>query len=127
MRIIVDMNLSTLWVDALAKGGHAVAHWATIGASDAPDTVIMDHAAQSGAVVLTRDLDFAAMLASSARTSPSVVQLRASRASPDVHGPIVLRVLNDTAAALSTGAIVTIDTDRVRVRVLPFKPLSIGE
>jgi predicted nuclease of predicted toxin-antitoxin system len=127
MKIVVDMNLSTLWVDRLAGGGHEAVHWSTIGASEAPDAVIMDHAAQSGAVVLTRDLDFAAMLASSSRTSPSVVQLRASRASPDVHGPAVLRVLHDTADVLSAGAIVTIDTERVRVRVLPLKPLSIGE
>ena len=89
--------------------------------------VIMDHAAQSGAVILTRDLDFAAMLASSARTSPSVVQVRASRASPALHGPIVLRALRETADALSAGAIVTIDTERVRVRVLPFMPFSTGE
>lgn len=127
MKIVVDMNLSTLWVDTLAKGGHDAAHWSSIGASEAPDMVIMDHAAQSGAVILTRDLDFAAMLASSARTSPSVVQVRASRASPALHGPIVLRALRETADALSAGAIVTIDTERVRVRVLPFMPFSTGE
>ena len=41
MRLLVDMNLSPRWVGVLTDAGMEGAHWAAIGASNAPDAEIM--------------------------------------------------------------------------------------
>jgi len=122
MRIIVDMNLSPDWVGVLHGGGYEAVHWSTLGPQDSPDEDIVGHAESSGAVVLTRDLDFGAHVALSGRLRPSVVQLRAKRAAPAQFAELVLRALARTHDALAQGALVTIDLERVRL--LPFPNAS---
>jgi predicted nuclease of predicted toxin-antitoxin system len=41
MKLLVDMNLSPRWVSLLADAGFEVAHWSTLGASNAADTVVI--------------------------------------------------------------------------------------
>jgi len=44
MNILIDMNLSPDWCAILAKPGFLAVHWRTIGASNAPDSEIMQWA-----------------------------------------------------------------------------------
>ena len=83
MRFIVDMNLSPRWVHWLRDAGMDAEHWSAIGEATDTDAVIMQTAWQRGAVVLTNDLDFGSMLASSGAAGPSVVQLRAADLRPE--------------------------------------------
>ncbi len=53
MKLLIDMNLSPRWVEALAVEGIEAVHWSAIGAPDATDTEIMRHAVQNGFVVFT--------------------------------------------------------------------------
>jgi predicted nuclease of predicted toxin-antitoxin system len=76
VKLLVDMNLSPSWVDRLARHGFEAVHWSTIGAPTAPDSEILAWAKEHGFVVITNDLDFSAILAASARATPSVVQIR---------------------------------------------------
>jgi predicted nuclease of predicted toxin-antitoxin system len=76
VKLLVDMNLSPSWVDRLARHRFEAVHWSTIGAATAPDSEILTWANEHGFVVITNDLDFSAILAASARPTPSVVQLR---------------------------------------------------
>ncbi|HAA02330.1 MAG TPA: hypothetical protein DCE18_03035 [Syntrophobacteraceae bacterium] len=39
MKLPVDMNLSPRWVSILTDAGFQAAHWSTIGASNAPDSL----------------------------------------------------------------------------------------
>ena len=118
MRLVIDMNLSVAWVEALRSGGTDAVHWTAIGPQDAPDEAIMDWASTHDAVVLTRDLDFGIALMRHARRAPSVIQIRCGRIELDRHAPLVSRLLKDHREPLDAGAIVTIEDDRVRVRVL---------
>lgn len=120
MKLLVDMNLSPHWVDSLAKAGIEAAHWSKVGAANAPDTEIMAYARQRNYVVLTHDLDFSAILAATHGEKPSVVQIRADDVSPDVIGPQVMIALRQMAAELDAGALLTVDPQRTRLRVLPF-------
>jgi predicted nuclease of predicted toxin-antitoxin system len=56
------------------------------------------------------------------RSGPSVVQLRVRRAKPARLVNLVVTTLRDAEAALGAGALVTIDAESVRVRLLPFPP-----
>ena len=84
----------------------------------------MDWARTNGAVVLTRDLDFGAALTREALIAPSVIQLRCGRVAIARHLPAVARALTEHRALLETGALVTIEDDRVRVRILDPDPLT---
>ena len=114
------MNLTPAWADYLAAAGHEASHWSRIGAATAPDTAIMDKARETGAVVLTHDLDFGAILAATRGQKPSVIQIRADRLTPEAIGPQVVATLSQLASALAEGALVTIDPGRTRVSVLPL-------
>jgi predicted nuclease of predicted toxin-antitoxin system len=122
MKLLVDMNLSPRWVGVLAAANIDAVHWASVGAVDALDSEIMAYARTNGFVVLTHDLDFGAILAASQGQKPSVVQIRSEDVSPDVIGGQVIRALNQLAAELDQGALLSIDAARTRLRLLPLLP-----
>ena len=121
MKILIDMNLSPRWVSRLSDAGLEAAHWSTLGRSSAPDAEIMDFARMNGYVVLTHDLDFSAILAATQGEKPSVVQLRAEDISPEAIGSQVVNALRQMTAHLAEGALLTIEPDRTRIRVLPLR------
>jgi|SRR5690242_453947 len=121
MKLLVDMNLSPRWIPFLRDAGWEATHWSTVGKVDASDSEIMTFAAANGYVVLTNDLDFAAILAASHRTKPSVAQIRAQDLSPNVIGTQIVAALGHVQTELEAGALLTIESDRTRLRVLPFE------
>jgi predicted nuclease of predicted toxin-antitoxin system len=121
MKILVDMNLSPGWVDFLIEAGFEAAHWSKVGASDAKDSDVMQWAATYSHVVLTCDLDFGAILAATQGRSPSVLQLRSDLLTPEFIGPAVLAAIHQAQQELSNGALVSIDTARARLRLLPLR------
>ena len=116
------MNLSPIWVQCLREAGWEAAHWGTVGDPRATDSEIMRFAREEGWVIFTHDLEFSAILAHTQAGRPSVFQVRAQVVSPGGLGPLVLRTLRQFTAELETGAIVTVDAARQRVRLLPLTP-----
>lgn len=72
--------------------------------------------------MLTSDLDFSAILAATQGELPSVVQIRAGDLRPDAIGKQVITALGQLAAEISIGALVTIEPERTRIRILPLGP-----
>jgi predicted nuclease of predicted toxin-antitoxin system len=124
MKLLVDMNLSPRWCAFLFAGGVDSKHWSELGPANSADADIMAYAQTSGYVVLTHDLDFGAILAATGGNSPSVVQIRARDISPEAIGTKVLVALEQCAVELSRGALLTVEADRNRLRVLPLKRKS---
>jgi predicted nuclease of predicted toxin-antitoxin system len=122
MKLLVDMNLSPRWVKVLVEAGIEAAHWSAIGTKNAPDSEIMAYASTNDYVVLTHDLDFGAILAATHGEKPSVVQIRAEDVSPDIIGLQVIAALRQMAPELEEGALLTVDPNRTRLRVLPLQP-----
>jgi predicted nuclease of predicted toxin-antitoxin system len=120
VKLLIDANLSPLWVEFLEKRGFGAIHWYSVGIKNAPDPEIMRYAAEQGYVILTRDLDFGTILAQSLVARPSVAQIRAHPAEPEHVGSQVVSALRDLEAELAAGALVTIDPKRTRARLLPF-------
>lgn len=118
MKLIVDMNLSVDWAAASRAAGFDAAHWSEIGRRNAPDHEIVAWAQAQSAVVLTRDLDFAAVITRAGLGTPSVIQLRIGQVRPDRHLPLVRRALALHRTQLEQGAIITLEDDRMRVRIL---------
>ena len=118
--IIVDMNLSPEWATLLCKHGLESVHWRQLGRAPAEDREIFDHAGQMRAIILTQDLDFGVILSQTNATSPSVVLLRMADVDPVNSGRLVVGALRTCARELADGAILTIDHNRHRIRILPL-------
>jgi predicted nuclease of predicted toxin-antitoxin system len=83
----------------------------------------MAYARAHHCIVLTHDLDFSAILAATNGEKPSVVQVRSENLSPQVIGAAVVAALRQAAGDLDEGALLTVEPDRMRVRLLPLRPL----
>jgi predicted nuclease of predicted toxin-antitoxin system len=120
MKLLVDMNLSPWWVEFLSEAGFETVHWSDVGKPSAPDSEILDYAAQNKFVIFTHDLDFGALLAARQVHQPSVIQIRTQDVLPAAIGAVVVRALRVSCAQLETGALVTVDLHRNRIRLLPI-------
>jgi predicted nuclease of predicted toxin-antitoxin system len=123
VKIVIDMNLGKDWIACLESGGHIAVHWSSVGRSDDDDSEIMRWASINEHAVLTADLDFGTLLASTNATWPSVIQLRTPNTPPSYSGPLVLEALRQASYEIEAGSLVTIHADRFRVRPLPIKPI----
>ena len=121
MTLVIDMNLSPDWAPLFLEHGFEAVHWSTIGASNADDIDIMQ-ARDNHAVVFTHDLDFGIILALTRAGSPSVIQTRTQDVSPTHLGATVISVLQAHREVIASGALITIDEARSRVRILPIEP-----
>lgn len=120
MKILIDMNLSPLWVSYFTDVRIESVHWMTIGDPAAIDRVILTYAQTQGYIVFTNDLDFGTLLAMMRVSLPSVIQLRNQDLMPDTIGEIVVSALRQFENQLKSGALLTIDATRSRVRLLPI-------
>lgn len=121
MKLLLDMNLSPRWVPLLLNEGWETVHWSSVGSPTASDSEIMEFAAERDFVVLTYDLDFGAILATTHGEKPSVVQIRVNDISPQGVSATVVAVLRQLRSDLEAGALITINSRRTRVRLLPLK------
>ena len=120
MKLLVDMNLSPGWVDRLRQHGFEAIHWSTIGAATAPDDEILAWAREHQFVVITKDLDFSAILAATSGRTPSVVQVRTQDLLSDATVRIVATALGTFRTKIEAGSLLSIDEGGTRVRLLPL-------
>lgn len=120
MRLLIDMNLSRDWVRHLSAADFVAMHWADVGPADALDPDIMAFARNNDLIVVTQDLDFGEILALNRETGPSVVQLRGGDTMPHIGAPNVIAALRRFERQINSGALVTINLSRLRVRLLPI-------
>lgn len=65
-------------------------------------------------------MDFSALLAATQAEGPSVIQVRAQDIRPETLGHVVIQVIEQFREELVQGALISIDPQRARVRILPF-------
>lgn len=122
MKVLLDMNLSPRWRTLLEREHIEAVHWSAVGPVGAEDAEIMAYAAKHDCVVLSQDLDFSTILAATSGSKPSVVQLRSDNLDPDVIGPKVISALRQLDSELNAGAVVSVDPQGTRMRLLPLRP-----
>lgn len=124
MKILIDINLSPQWETLLRGFQIEAVHWTKLGKIDAADIEIMTFAARNDFAVLTHDLDFGSILAATGGSKPSVVQIRGDDLRPASIGARVAQALRAAAPEIETGALITIDVNKARLRILPLNDLS---
>lgn len=120
MKLLVDVSLSPQWVNELRRLGVDSVHWSAIGELDAPDRELLEWAHENEHWLLTLDLDFGAILAVTAARGPSVIQLRAQDVLPERLAGFVVQAIQQYAALLEAGALLSIDDSTARARILPL-------
>jgi len=121
MKILLDMNMSPQWVKVLTGRGISATHWSSVGAFDATDAEITKFAKDNDFIILTHDLDYGAILFVTNGQKPSVVQLRINDIYPEIDAESLVSALNFVKTELENGALLTIDTKRTRIRILPLR------
>lgn len=74
-RFLVDAQLPPALARKIAAMGHEAVHLLDLGLLESSDSRILDYALSNGAVIVTKDEDFA-IRASVSKISPSIVWVR---------------------------------------------------
>jgi len=112
MKLLLDMNLSQLWIPVLQEAGFEAIHWSAIGEATTPGPEIMAYAKTHEYTICTQDLDFGLMLAASGDGGPSVLQIRADGILPNQIAVQVLKALHQLDQEQDGYALVTVDPRR---------------
>lgn len=120
IRIVVDVNLSPSWVPVFGSHSIEAVHWSTVGDVRAADRVVLTWARENVHVLFTHDLDYGAILAHTSANGPSVIQVRAHDVMPEHLEAALIAAIREYEESLLLGAILTIDENRRRVRLLPL-------
>lgn len=119
MRFLLDQPISRIVGESLKAAGHQVQHVAELSLCKAEDTVILDLAAEQGAVVISQDTDYGTLLAARHAATPSVILFRMRDGRPRVQADVLARNLSSIEEHLQRGAIVVFTEKGIRVRRLP--------
>ena len=121
MRILIDMPISPRTAEALRALGHEVSHVIELGLSRARDEEIVAAARSRGLTILTKDLDFAAILAADPPLEGGAIILRVGNWTREQTEERLKRVLAALEEETITNAIVMVDRSRVRIRRFPVQ------
>lgn len=120
MRFLADMGISMSTVRFLLERGHDATHLRDEGLFRLEDSKIVVKARTEGRIVLTFDLDFGGIMASSPAAQPSVILFRLSNQTPSSVNPRLDALITASAEELAAGAFVTVDDQGYRLRTLPL-------
>ncbi|MFZ1060755.1 MAG: DUF5615 family PIN-like protein [Candidatus Rokuibacteriota bacterium] len=120
MRYLADVHISPLAIGALRAEGYEIFRVTEFQPPTATDRELVDLARREGAVLITADLDFSALIATSGEMSPSLVSLRLAFPTPDRVTAVLEQALPRIQPELERGAIVSISDASIRVRRLPI-------
>jgi predicted nuclease of predicted toxin-antitoxin system len=113
VRFLVDQGLSPEVARELRAGGHDALHVTEVGLQSAADRLIFARATAESRILLTSDLDFAA-LASRSPSSACVIIFRMQRLKPRDVARRLHEVIAAEGERLAAGLIVSVDAMRHR-------------
>jgi predicted nuclease of predicted toxin-antitoxin system len=120
MRFLADMGISPRTVAELRQQGHDAVHLGEQGLERLGDDEILLKARNEGRILLTVDLDFAQLSATSGEPFPSVILFRLGNVAREVLEVRLVEVLEQCSEDLAMGAIVSVRDEAFRVRSLPI-------
>ena len=120
MKLLLDQGLPLSAAKLLREAGIDTVHVSQIGYSTADDAAILNKGREEEQTVITFDADFHAILTLSRATAPSVIRIRIEGLSDQKAGDLIQAVLARCGEDLRRGAVVTVQSGRIRVRNLPF-------
>jgi len=121
VKFLADMPISPRTVAYLRERGHEAIRLDSLDMERAADPIVVEFAASHGFTVLTCDLDYPEIIALAHAESPSLIVFRLQDETPENINRLLGQFLPGVESQLLNGAIVTVEEDRVRVRLLPIE------
>lgn len=123
MRFIVDNALSPRVAEGLNEAGHDAIHVRSVGLASATDNEILSYAKMDRRVIVSADTDFGTLLALNNATIPSFILFRRSDKRPLSILKLLLSTIDSIQDDLDKGAVVVIEDNRLRIRILPISKI----
>jgi len=120
MKFLLDQGLPRSTVHHLQGMGLEAEHVGSLGLATASDETILDEGRNRGAIVVTLDSDFHALLALSNASSPSVIRIRMQGLKGEDVARVIRQVVEATERDLVAGAAITVTDRRLALRRLPL-------
>lgn len=102
MRFLIDAQLPPRLTRVIHRAGHEAEHVFDLGIVAKPDIEIWRHAERTGAVIITKDADFAAMRIQAA-SGPAVVWVRLGNITNAALERVLKSVLPEVVLAVGSG------------------------
>ena len=120
MRFLADMGVSLRVAEWLRAVGHDAEHLGELGLSRLPNGAIFERAIEEDRVVITFDLDFSeiAALMRGRVTSVVVFRMRDTTSANQIRR--LEAVLEASSKQLATGAVISVEDSRHRIRSVPI-------
>ena len=118
MKVVLDEGLALSAAELLRREGYDAIHVRECGLARALDADILAWAREQGALVVTLDADFHALLMLTGAKTPSVVRIRIQKLRAWPVATLIRKVLTDYRADLESGSMVVVEPTRIRVRRL---------
>lgn len=120
VKVLLDVNLSRRVAAELRRAGVIVHLVVDEMDPRSPDETVIEWAAHQGAVIVSRDQDFSAILAIRERTGPSLINLRVAEVDPARLAGLIAATIKTFSEDLSAGAVITLDDRHARIHRLPL-------
>ncbi len=120
MKLLLDQGLPRTAANLLSANGIDTVHVGDIGMGTADDSEILTYGQIENRIIVTLDADFHTLLALSNAIAPSVVRIRIEGLKAEGLVKVIDKVLEEWEEELELGAVITVDTKRIRMRRLPL-------
>ena len=119
MKLLLDQGLPRTAATLLSGMGYDTLHAGDVGLACSADTELIEYSLREHRAIVTLDSDFHAILALSGKTGPSVLRIRIEGMKGPQVADLVAGVVEQCREELQKGALVSVDTRQIRVRILP--------
>ncbi len=119
MRLVLDQGVPRDAAVRLRDHGHDCVHVGEVGMHNAADDEILTWSA-TGAIVVTLDADFHAILAVSGANSPSVIRLRIQGLRAPELTALIEKVIAEFRTELQDGCLITVKPHKTACHRLPI-------
>lgn len=121
IKLLLDQGLPRSAIVLLRQHGVDAVHVSEIGMSTASDIDIIHKARCDDRVIVTLDADFHSLLAVNAFSNPSVLRIRIEGLNGEDLFKLLCRVLELCGNDLASGAVVSVQNNRIGIKLLPIK------
>jgi predicted nuclease of predicted toxin-antitoxin system len=121
MKFLLNENIAPSLSGLLSSIGWQSIHVTSIGLKGVSDHKIVEYCIENDYVIITHDLDYGRIVSLSGKRNPSVLTFRLEKISIEELFLLIKNNQIQITHYLSQGALVTIDADKLRFRLLPIE------
>jgi Uncharacterized protein conserved in bacteria len=121
MKFLLNENIPPSLSNRLKSLGYESIHIYDCGLTGKSDEAVIQFALMQGYIIITHDLDYSRIISLSGKPKPSVITIRQRVVSGEIIFESLRQLLPKVSDILISGALISVDQEVVRYRLLPLK------